>query len=1016
MKISFRLLALWVVCGMAFSVQAQTGHAIVSGFDTTRDVKNDDGTWTAPNGCTAADDGAAETCAGTKVDLGFTVNFFGLSFSQLYINTNGNVTFDSPLAAYTPFNLTSTNRQIIAPFFADVDTRNSVSGTTTFGKGTFGGRSAFGVNWVNVGYYYQRADKRNSFQLILVDRSDTGTGNFDIIFNYDTIQWETGEATSSGGVDGLGGRAARAGYSNGTGVSGTALELRGSSTAGAFLDSNSSTGLIHGSLNSDILGRYVFFARNGQIISGGLGITGPCPVPAGFQGIAYSGFSVSINGGTPPYTITSVLPPGLTFDTATSTVRGTPTASGESQISISVTDSAPGVLQQTREFTCTISIASSPPPLKVAGPCLVGVQNRPYWTQLSITGGVGPYSISYLGPAWLAPSPSAPSPGVYSYSLAGTPPSPGTFPVSVTVKDSGGAAGSYSCNIPITPSISITSACPPSSIRAEEAFSYQFNSLGGQATPAWSIIRGQLPSGLTLTSTGRIFGTPNSTPASATFTISVYSGDVSDEKTCSIAITPPLLRVTSGCPSNTGAVGALYGPYPLTASGGLGNASYRFSTTGNFPEGLTISNNAITGRPQRTGAYTFNIQAASGAQTATSGPCTVTIGAAPPEIVGNCPASLQQAGVPVTTTFTPSGGQPPYSFVFTGPSWMSQSNGAVIGIPPASAEGSNVSFTLAVSDTSGAANSRTCTFAVGPPPANPTIIGTCPTRGQALGSAISVPLLAAGGRAPYSWVYNGGVPGLVLQSQAGQSNSLSGNLQNEGEFSFTVNLADSAGVQAQPLTCGLQVAAPPGSLLQLTTGSISSDLLAPVPVMAVLPQPATSEVNGTVRLAFTSVSSLPTDNPEATLSNGYEVPFKIPAGSTSASLGNVQRGTVAGIIRLQVAGWNASLDIPVPAAPPVFSFAVADSTGGVEVVLKGYSTTRDITGGRITIQPKNGAAVTVDLAGIELPRVFADYYSKVRTGTFDNVRVSVPVEGGKAAIESVTVELRNSAGSAEVKQ
>ncbi|GAX62663.1 hypothetical protein SCALIN_C38_0026 [Candidatus Scalindua japonica] len=196
-----------------------------------------------------------------EVQIGFTVNFFGLNFSSLFVNNNGNITFDSPLTTYTPFDLTTTGQQIIAPFFADVDTRNSSS--VTYGTGTVGGHNAFGVNWENVGYYNQNADKLNSFQLVLIDRSDTGTGNFDIELNYDKIEWETGDA--SGGTGGLGGDSARSGYSNGTTNAGTFLELPGSAVNGALLDSNMVTGIIHNSNNSNLPGRYLFKVRNGVI-------------------------------------------------------------------------------------------------------------------------------------------------------------------------------------------------------------------------------------------------------------------------------------------------------------------------------------------------------------------------------------------------------------------------------------------------------------------------------------------------------------------------------------------------------------------------------------------------------------------------------------------------------------------------------------------------------------------------------------------------------------------------------
>ena len=160
--------------------------AIVPGFNTTTDGRNDDGTFTT-GGCNNPNPGG--TCPGTPVNIGFNLNFLGLNFSTLFVNTNGNVTLDAPLSTFTPFGLTASNRQIIAPFFADVDTRNTSSGVVTFGNGAFGGRNAFGVNWINVGYFNSHADKTDSFQLLLVDRSDTGAGNFDIVFNYDNVSW-----------------------------------------------------------------------------------------------------------------------------------------------------------------------------------------------------------------------------------------------------------------------------------------------------------------------------------------------------------------------------------------------------------------------------------------------------------------------------------------------------------------------------------------------------------------------------------------------------------------------------------------------------------------------------------------------------------------------------------------------------------------------------------------------------------------------------------------------------------
>jgi len=244
------LLAAVVACALALTF-ATTSHAgaieTLAGCTTNSLAANDDGS------------------TGT-VPLPFTANFFGNTYTSLYVNNNGNVTFDFAMSTYTPFPLLTTTHPMIAPYFGDVDTRNPASDIVRYGDTTYGGHPALCVNWdgVGVGYYNYAADKLNKFQLLLVDRSDVGAGDFDIYFNYDQVQWESGSA--SGGSGGLGGASARVGWSNGTS---TSFELPGSAVNGAFLDSNPATGLIYNSRDSLVLGRYVFPVRNGSAPVGG---------------------------------------------------------------------------------------------------------------------------------------------------------------------------------------------------------------------------------------------------------------------------------------------------------------------------------------------------------------------------------------------------------------------------------------------------------------------------------------------------------------------------------------------------------------------------------------------------------------------------------------------------------------------------------------------------------------------------------------------------------------------------
>ncbi|MHC4500641.1 MAG: nidogen-like domain-containing protein, partial [Planctomycetota bacterium] len=229
-------------------IEPDTLPVIREGFDVNTLPRNDDGST-------------------DEVDMGFAINFFGDTYSSLYVNNNGNVTFNESMWEYTPWGLTTNiGRPIIAAFFGDVDTWGfdpndpNASKAVTYGTGTVNGRSAFGVNWVDVGYFGGHYDKLNSFQLIIIDRSDRGEGDFDIEYNYERIEWETGDITGEGG---FGGQSARAGFSNGSGEVGTFYEFEGSGVHGGFLDTNLETGLIHNSLNSAVPGRYIFTVVNG---------------------------------------------------------------------------------------------------------------------------------------------------------------------------------------------------------------------------------------------------------------------------------------------------------------------------------------------------------------------------------------------------------------------------------------------------------------------------------------------------------------------------------------------------------------------------------------------------------------------------------------------------------------------------------------------------------------------------------------------------------------------------------
>lgn len=195
------------------------------------------------------------------VNLGFTANINSTNYTQTYVNNNGNITFNGPLGTFTPSVInTGVFGPIIAPFFADVDTRGAGSSPVTYGSAVLNSRNVFGVNYINVGVFSGQSIF-NSFQMILTDRSDIAAGDFDIQFNYDSILWEAGTA-SGAPAGGLGGTSALVGYWTSATSNAT---LPGSLVNGALINGGPNA-LISNSLNSNILGQYNFQVRNGSVV------------------------------------------------------------------------------------------------------------------------------------------------------------------------------------------------------------------------------------------------------------------------------------------------------------------------------------------------------------------------------------------------------------------------------------------------------------------------------------------------------------------------------------------------------------------------------------------------------------------------------------------------------------------------------------------------------------------------------------------------------------------------------
>jgi gliding motility-associated-like protein len=161
-----------------------------------------------PNDEYRNDDGST-----AQINLPFQFCFYGQNINSVYINNNGNVSFGAAYGTFTANSFPDPTFIMVAPFWADVDTRGNGSGVVYY-KLT---ANYLIVRWQSVGYYSMYDDKLNDFQLILTDGSDPilPAGN-NVSFCYGDMQWTTGDA--SGGTNGFGGNPATVGVNRGNGV------------------------------------------------------------------------------------------------------------------------------------------------------------------------------------------------------------------------------------------------------------------------------------------------------------------------------------------------------------------------------------------------------------------------------------------------------------------------------------------------------------------------------------------------------------------------------------------------------------------------------------------------------------------------------------------------------------------------------------------------------------------------------------------------------------------------------
>ncbi len=146
------------------------------------------------------------------INIPFSFCLYGQTWTNCYINNNGNISFGSPYGTFTATGFPNGSFVMVAPFWSDVDTRGLPSGLPYY-KIT---PTYMVVQWDSVGYFGSHVDKLNTFQVIITNGSDPIVPGGNVSFCYKDMQWTTGDASS--GVGGFGGSDAIVGANSGDGI------------------------------------------------------------------------------------------------------------------------------------------------------------------------------------------------------------------------------------------------------------------------------------------------------------------------------------------------------------------------------------------------------------------------------------------------------------------------------------------------------------------------------------------------------------------------------------------------------------------------------------------------------------------------------------------------------------------------------------------------------------------------------------------------------------------------------
>ncbi|TDN78992.1 uncharacterized protein YhjY with autotransporter beta-barrel domain [Stakelama pacifica] len=505
----------------------------------------------------------------------------------------------------------------------------------------------------------------------------------------------------------------------------------------------------------------------------------PSTIPGATRNVSYSQ-ALSATGGSGPYTYSissGALPAGMTLSGG-GVLSGTPTAAGSFIFTATATDQNGN--SGNRAYTLTVStpaIALSPASLND------GRVGDVYSATLTASGGAAPYSFALVSGA-LPPGVTFSSGGA----LSGTPTAGGTFNLVIRATDANANSGdqAYALTV-LAPAINIAPATLPDAT-LNAAYNATITASGGTVGYSYSIASGALPTGLTLSASGALSGTPTQSGDFA-FAISASdsstgTGPYSGARSYTLTVAVPTIAVT---PANIpGATTNVAYSQSLSAGGGTGPYSYAV-TSGALPSGISLSGSGmLSGAAATSGSFTFTVTATDANNN--SGTQAYTLAVSSPTIALN-PTTLPDATINAaySQSLSANGGAAPYSYGVTSgtlPSGVSLSSGGLLSGAPVTS--GSFGFTVTVTDANGNSGIQAYTLAV----SAPTIALSPTTLGNGVPNApYSASISASGGTAPYSYAVSAGAlpSGLSL----GTDGTLAGTPVSAGTYNFTITASDA---------------------------------------------------------------------------------------------------------------------------------------------------------------------------------------------------------------------------------